>query len=83
MVPKNVASHHCRLRWLFKVGDTGSSYVVFPQLVNAEKSGSPRSHRDSNENGWKNVLSKKHQLLQPKTVAAEMVDPNRTRPEVR
>ena len=60
----------------------GSYPVVFPQLVNAQKSGNnysqelPRFNRKRLEKCsiWK------PQLLQPKPVAVETVDPNGTRP---
>ena len=61
---------------------TGSSHVVFPQLVNMKKSGNDYSQELLHFNG--NWLEKcsigKPQPLQPELVVVETVDPNTTRP---
>ena len=61
----------------------GSYHVAFPQLVNAEKSGNNFSQELSsfNQKQLEKCSIGKPQPLQPKAIAAEMVDPNRTQPK--
>ena len=58
----------------------GSCRVGFPQLVNAEKSGNDYSQELPRFNR-KRYSIVKPEPLQPKPVAVETVDPNRTRPK--
>ena len=77
---KSIGSDRCRLNGPFKVG-SGLPPCCFPQLVNAGKSGNnfsqelPRFNRKRLEK----CSIGKPQPLQPKPVAVETVDPNRTR----
>ena len=63
----------------------GSYRVAFPQLVNAENSGNDYSQElpRFNRKRLEKCSIGKPQPLQPKPVAVETGDPNRTRPKSR